>query len=60
MEFSSTDKSHPWWVFPTALAFGLGIAVVLGAPVGRQVNRAFSLCQQQNSSQVNKNLRTNY
>ncbi|MDO7785625.1 hypothetical protein [Desulforamulus aquiferis] len=47
MIMDSKGLCHPWWVFPTALAFGFGIAVIMGAPIGRQVNRAFSVCQQQ-------------
>lgn len=51
MILDSKDLRHPWWVFPTAFAFGLGIAVVMGAPIGRQVNKAFSVCQQQPKKQ---------
>lgn len=47
MIITSEDQHHAWWVFPTAIAFGLGIAAVMGAPIGRQVSKSFSLCEQQ-------------
>ncbi|AEF93329.1 hypothetical protein Desca_0436 [Desulfotomaculum nigrificans CO-1-SRB] len=47
MILTSGNRHHPWWVFPTALAFGLGLATVMGAPIGRQVSKTFSLCDQQ-------------
>lgn len=47
MKFASEKQHHAWWVFPTAIAFGLGLATFMGAPMGRQVGRAFSLGNQQ-------------
>ncbi|RYD02895.1 hypothetical protein N752_23065 [Desulforamulus aquiferis] len=51
MIMDSKGLCHPWWVFPTALAFGFGIAVIMGAPIGRQVNRLFRFA---NSNQENR------
>lgn len=48
MNFSSDNAHHSWWVFPAAFAFGLGIAALMGVPMGRQVSKAFSPCPQQN------------
>ncbi|WP_198006906.1 hypothetical protein [Desulforamulus reducens] len=50
MIFASERQHHAWWVFPTAIAFGLGLATFLGAPMGRQVDKAFSVCDQQKRS----------
>lgn len=53
MNFASNKERHPWWVFPTALAFGLSLATFMGAPMGRQVSKAFSLCgKQKNNSRT--------
>lgn len=54
MNFTSNKERHPWWIFPTALAFGLSLATFMGAPMGRQVSKAFSLCEQQKNNSKSK------
>lgn len=49
MNFTSEKQRHPLWVFPTAIAFGLSLAAFMGAPMGRQVGKAFSLCGKRNN-----------
>ncbi|MEW6065476.1 hypothetical protein P378_14030 [Desulforamulus profundi] len=49
MIFASEKQHHAWWVFPTAIAFGVALATFMGAPMGRQVGKAFSVCEQQKS-----------
>ncbi|GAB6179555.1 hypothetical protein JCM14036_08740 [Desulfotomaculum defluvii] len=50
MIIASEKQRHAWWVFPTAIAFGLGLATFMGAPMGRQVGKAFSVCNQSKGS----------
>lgn len=49
MILTSDYQRHPWWVFPTAFAFGLGLATLMGVPIGRQMSKTFSLSGPQNS-----------
>ncbi|AEG58912.1 hypothetical protein [Desulforamulus ruminis] len=50
MKNFSQSTHHSWWVFPTAFAFGLGIATMMGAPIGRQVCKTFLSCREQKNN----------
>ncbi|MEW6697791.1 MAG: hypothetical protein ACOY35_13615 [Bacillota bacterium] len=49
MIIADKRQHHAWWVFPAAIAFGVALATFMGAPMGRQVGKAFSVCGQQKS-----------